>query len=162
MSQVFCESDSGHQGNLQFFWNGERTTVTLKMFFFTKPTARHFSVDKMHKLRRTRHIGQNSTVQFIQLSCEVCTVWFQVYSSFAVIERITINIKRNDCRLHHCGISISKNEQRGKLLRFNSVILVSATPSIWSKWKRLCQRSCKHPNFWGNIVEAPRNVFRQK
>ena len=29
------------------------------------------------------------------------------------------NIKRNDCRLFHSGLSISKKERRRKLIRFN-------------------------------------------
>ena len=40
---------------------------------------------------------------------------------------VVTNIKRNDCRLLHNGISISKKERRRKLFRFNQVTTVDKT-----------------------------------
>ena len=52
-------------------------------------------------------------------------------SSVPIIPTVVTNIKRNDCRLLHSGISISKNERRRKLFRFNlvtTVCLVHVSP----------------------------------
>ena len=66
--------------------------------------------------------------QFNQFSClRVYTTIFQtyIYTLCAVgVHTVVTNIRRNDCRLLHGGISTSNKVRRRKLFRFNLVTTV--------------------------------------
>ena len=64
---------------------------------------------------------------FFTLYCSSVRSPQVVFNASPVFEThcmVVTNIKRNDCRLLHSGISISKKERRLKWFRFNLVITV--------------------------------------